>query len=350
MIIHRLAWIALVSVIVLVLAGATVRVTGSGLGCPDWPTCWGCLIPPTRADQIDVEKLDLEKFKRHAERKGIDPDTITRETILESFNPVQTWIEFSNRLASLPLGISTLLLALFSFRAKKNRWWIVLLSWFCLFDVLFNAVMGAMVVRSGLQPGIITLHMALAFLLIAVLATLIWLSRPDESRARISLATRKKLLVVSLVFFGCLFGEGLMGSQLRERTDEMLITSETEGGMERDQWGEELEKTLIYKIHRSFSWTLLITSSLLLFWTRQEKGLSAPEPKLIFGMVIAMMVMGIILGHVSIYQTIQVLHVGTTAVLLAVTWHWVVRIWSVGISSPPGNLPTENSPTEHAAS
>ncbi|MFT7631312.1 MAG: cytochrome c oxidase assembly protein subunit 15, partial [Mariniblastus sp.] len=54
MIVNRLAWIALVSVIILVVAGATVRVTGSGLGCPDWPTCWGCWIPPTSADQIDV--------------------------------------------------------------------------------------------------------------------------------------------------------------------------------------------------------------------------------------------------------------------------------------------------------
>ena len=90
MIVHRLAWVALLSLIILVVAGATVRVTGSGLGCPDWPTCWGCLIPPTSVDQIDVEKLDLDKFKKHAARKGIDPDTITRETVLESFDPVHT--------------------------------------------------------------------------------------------------------------------------------------------------------------------------------------------------------------------------------------------------------------------
>jgi cytochrome c oxidase assembly protein subunit 15 len=327
MIVNRLAWVALVSVIVLVVVGATVRVTGSGLGCPDWPTCWGCLIPPTHVDQIDVNKLDIEKFKRHAAKKGIDPDTITRETILDSFNPVHTWIEFGNRLTSLPLGFSALFLALFSFRAKRHRRWIVALAWFSLFDVLANAIMGAVVVRSGLQPGIITLHMALAFLLIAVLVTIIWLSRPEkDSKDVISPAQKQRLLIISLVFFACLFFEGLLGSQLREQTDELAKAAE---GLARDQWIGELGSTLIFKIHRSFSWSLLITSGLLLFWMRWLGNAKFVEPKFIFGLVVAMMMMGIVLGHISVFQVVQVLHVGTTAVLLAITWHWVIRLWSI---------------------
>jgi cytochrome c oxidase assembly protein subunit 15 len=278
-------------------------------------------------DQIDVNKLDIEKFKRHAVRKGIDPDTITRETVLDSFDPVQTWIEFSNRLASLPLGLATLLLALVSVTARKHKRWIIVLSWFCLIDVLANAIMGAMVVRSGLHPGIITLHMALAFLLIAVLVTVIWLSRSNEAKSEVSATLRKRLLVVSLIFFACLFGEGLLGSQLREQTDELAMTADTTEEVERHQWGEELAATLIFKVHRSFSWSLLITSSLLLFWAKPQNGVRALEPKLIFAMVIAMMLMGVILGHIGIYQVVQVLHVGTTAVLLAVTWHWIVRLW-----------------------
>ena len=122
MFINRTAWIALVCIIVLVLVGATVRVTGSGLGCPDWPFCWGCIIPPTSVDQIDVEKIDIAKYKRRAVRRGIDPDTITKETVLASFNPVHTWIEFVNRLTSLPLGLSTLVLAISSVLGDAPSW------------------------------------------------------------------------------------------------------------------------------------------------------------------------------------------------------------------------------------
>ena len=325
MIVHRLAWLALISVIVLVFVGATVRVTGSGLGCPDWPFCWGCLIPPTSADQIDVDKIDIERFKRYATRKGIDPATITRETVLESFNPVHTWIEFVNRLTSLPLGLATLLLAFASFKAARHRWWVVGLSWFCLLDVLANAIMGAIVVRTGLQPGIITLHMALAFLLIAVLVTVIWMTRPEPTNIQIDSAYRKRILIASLIFFGCLFCEGLMGSQLREQTDELAHAAE---GLARDQWVEQLGATWIYKVHRSFSWTLLITSGLVLYWMGRAGRNQTREPKLIFGIVIAMMLLGIILAHVAILQVVQVLHVGMTAVLLAITWHWVMRLWN----------------------
>ena len=324
MIVNRLAWIALFSLILLVVVGATVRVTGSGLGCPDWPFCWGCIIPPTSVDQIDVSKLDIEKYKRHAARKGIDPDTITIDTVLASFNPVHTWIEFINRLTTLPLGFSSLLLAFLSFKAKRYKWWVIGLSWFCLADVIGNAIMGAIVVSSGLTPGIITLHMALAFLLIAVLVTIIWMTRPDGAPLQIDSAYRKKILVASLIFFACLFCEGLMGSQLREQTDQLAQAS---AGLDRSEWIDQLGATFIYKVHRSFSWTLLITSALVLFWIGKAGSGKIAEPKWIFAMVIAMMLMGIVLAHVAIFQVVQVLHVGCTAVLLAITWHWILRLF-----------------------
>lgn len=101
---QKLSVAALVSVLLLMFVGAIVRVTGSGMGCPDWPTCWGCLIPPTSVDQVDFDKLPIEKFQRKAERMGRDPVSISAETLRSEFNPRHVWTEFTNRLFSLPVG------------------------------------------------------------------------------------------------------------------------------------------------------------------------------------------------------------------------------------------------------
>ena len=115
-----------------------------------------------------------------------------------------------------------------------------------------------------------------------------------------------------------------MGSQLREQTDQLAQAS---AGMDRSEWIDQLGATLIYKLHRSFSWTLLVTSALVLFWMGKSGSGKIAEPKWIFAMVIAMMLMGIVLAHVAIFQVVQVLHVGCTAVLLAITWHWILRLF-----------------------
>ena len=321
--VYRSAFIALVSLIVLIFVGAIVRATGSGLGCPDWPTCWGCLVPPTSAEQIDVSRIDLEKFKRQAERRGIDPESVTRETVLESFNPVHTWVEFVNRLTSLPLGFSTLMLAITSlFWKSKHRRWIVLLAWLSLIDVLFNAYLGAVVVRTGLQPGIITAHMAMAFLLICVLVTVLRLSS-DGTALQIPVSLSRSLLALSAAFCMTLLAEGLLGSQVREHTDRLASES---SGLNRNDWIDELAGTSIYLIHRSFSWVLLLIAATLYYRSRSLDPQSRRGPRLILGLVVAMMLMGVVLAHISVYPVVQVLHVGTTAILLAATWNWILLL------------------------
>ncbi len=163
---QKLASAALVAVLVLIFVGAIVRVTGAGLGCPDWPKCWGCLIPPWKVEQVDLSRIDFEKFQRKAERLGRDPATVTPEHILETFNPRHVWTEFINRLVSLPVGFFTLATVVAAFGRPRGQRIVVPLSLLSLFLVLANAVLGAQVVYSGLKPGVLTAHMAMAMLLI----------------------------------------------------------------------------------------------------------------------------------------------------------------------------------------
>lgn len=319
---QKVALAALISLFLLIFVGAVVRVTGSGMGCPDWPTCWGELIPPTSVEQVDFENLDIEKFRAKAEREGRDPATITRESLREEFNPMHTWIEFLNRMTSMPLGFLTLAVFVGGFSQwKKGRRGVCVAAMLCLAVVLINAWMGARIVYSGLKPGVITLHMALAMLLVCLYVYAAWAGTDRPWRRTFSGAAHGMrwlmggLLVLTLV-------EGVMGSQVRELTD---VLAKSHVGDARADWIGELEEHWVYLVHRSFSWALVVGTAVFL-WVGQRSlvgGLGWLE-KVIVGIVGAMMVMGLVLAQVGIHPVVQVLHVGFAAILVGAMCLWLL--------------------------
>ena len=85
----KYSWFLMGAVFLVILAGGIVRMTQSGMGCPDWPTCFGMWIPPTDASQLPV---DFEKY-------------LSKQDIDHSFNVYHTWIEYINRLLGAILGL-----------------------------------------------------------------------------------------------------------------------------------------------------------------------------------------------------------------------------------------------------
>ena len=73
----------------LILAGGIVRATGSGMGCPDWPKCFGRWIPPTEFSQLPSNYREIYGAKLKGEVE---------------FNAVKTWIEYANRLLGVLVG------------------------------------------------------------------------------------------------------------------------------------------------------------------------------------------------------------------------------------------------------
>lgn len=328
---QKVALAALVSVVTLIFVGAVVRATGAGMGCPDWPKCWGQYIPPTHVSEIDVDALPIEKYKAKRERMGGNPDDITKETVLAEFNPTHTWVEFTNRLCSLPVGLFSVLTMIFAFQFRSSRPCIFFGAFAAVFLVGLNAWMGARIVHSGLQPGTITTHMALAILLMCVQVYVVW--GGGEKRWLLEVSEGKKSLLkwVGLGLFLLIIIEGIMGSQVREMTD---LLKKSHGDAPRSEWIYELEHAWVYIIHRSFSWVILAVA---IWWFVLGKsyrigGVKWPEI-LVLSMVLSQMILGIILANVGILRVVQVLHIGLSSLLVCGMFVWLLGAFGSQIGS-----------------
>jgi cytochrome c oxidase assembly protein subunit 15 len=318
---QKLAIAALVSVLLLMFVGATVRVTGSGMGCPDWPKCWGRLIPPTSADQVDFDKLPIEKFQRKAERMGRDPASITEESLRADFNPRHVWTEFTNRLFSLPVGFFSLATFIAAFWQRDKRPLVFWMAFASLVVVLVNAWMGARVVYSGLKPGVLTAHLSLAMLLTGMLTYCAW--RGTDQPWRVRMADGRKA-VLRRVVMGLLIvtvAEGIIGAQVREMTDEL---AKFHLNAPRSTWVEELENSWKYLFHRSFSWVVFAAAvwGWVITKRHREKGPGWVENS-VLAIVVTQMVLGLVMAQIHIYSWVQVLHVGLAAVMLTLVWLWI---------------------------
>lgn len=317
---QKLAVAALVSVLLLMFVGAIVRVSGSGMGCPDWPTCWGCLIPPTAVEQVDFDKLPIEKFRRKAERMGRDPTTITAETLRAEFNPRHVWTEFGNRVCSLPVGFFSLATFIAAFWQREKRPLVFWMAFGSLVVVLVNAWMGARVVYSGLKPGVLTTHLALAMMLTGMLMYCAWRGTDAPWRIRMESAPLARLRWAVTMLLVFVVAEGIVGSQIREITDE-LAKSHTNAP--RATWIGELESTWKYLFHRSFSWVIFGTS-IWAWWltVNHRQGGAGWVERAVLAIVLLQMLLGLVMAQVHLYSWVQVLHVGLAAVLLTLIWLW----------------------------
>ncbi|MGB7394414.1 MAG: COX15/CtaA family protein [Pricia sp.] len=186
---RSIAKISLVLVYLVIAAGATVRMTGSGMGCPDWPKCFGYYIPPTEASELQWQadreyesgqviirdeslKVAKEDFKTSSEYSDENWAPYTKHDYA-IFNPWHTWIEFINRLMGALAGLATLVLAVFSLKFWKKKKVVTILAWAVVFGMGFQAWLGATVVYSVLEPLKITLHMMMALVIVALLLYLI---------------------------------------------------------------------------------------------------------------------------------------------------------------------------------
>lgn len=302
-----LVWM-LVLIYLVILAGALVRMTGSGMGCPDWPKCFGQYIPPT-----DISQLPDDYKTRFA--------VMGKE--IADFSVFHTWVEYINRLLGVVLGISILINLVYAFKKLKTDKLIFALAFLQLIFVGFQGWLGAVVVATDLAPAKITVHMLMAILLIA--NALFMYHRLDNDKS-VNLKPQSAYWLVAALFL--LILQIVFGTQVREAIDVIAKDMNNQG---RETWIEQLP--MIFKIHRSTSLIVLVS---LFFSARQllfKSDLVSRHATYALGLVITIILSGMAMAYFGMPAWVQPIHLLISLVLVGVLISWLVvvstRKWKV---------------------
>ncbi|MDO9215363.1 MAG: COX15/CtaA family protein [Methylococcales bacterium] len=231
-------------VYLVIMAGSIVRASGAGMGCPDWPTCFGQWIPPTEEAQLPANYHEIYAARGYENTQ---------------FNPVKTWTEYTNRLVGVTLGLFILCMAWSSRHYLKSDKTVFFLALTTLFLVGFQGWLGSVVVASNLQPFKITLHMLLALILATLLIYTVTRSQRDFLTQLDVSALPAKLKPVLLVALVMTLVQIAMGTQVREAVDGIALAQ-----VERQFWRADFP--VLFYIHRSFSSIILFTN-LWIVWS-----------------------------------------------------------------------------------
>ena len=295
----RYTWFLLVMVFLVIIAGGVVRMTQSGMGCPDWPRCFGRWVPPTDASQLPP---DFEKY-------------LGKQDIDHSFNAYHTWIEYVNRLLGALLGVIIFIHFIWSYRRfRKNNKAIVWLSFLLLITVGFQGWLGKKVVDHNLEVVKVTIHMLVALLIAAI--PLIIIHRL-EHREKMADRLLKHITTATLVI---ILVQIVLGTQVREEIDEI---SKSLLYQDRELWINRLGQ--VFLIHRSFSWLVLAACGLIL-WKAKKYPVFRKNTLLTGALLIATLLLGLTMMWGNIPAWAQPSHLLLASTLVLVVFNLRLRL------------------------
>jgi len=280
----RSALISTILSYLLIFVGGLVRVSGSGLGCPDWPKCFGRWIPPTSIEQIPT---NIE---------NIDP---------LAFNIVLAWIEYGNRMLGVIVGFSIIIMTVIAVLYFRNNSKILYSALWSLFLVGANGWLGAIVVSSVLNPYIVSLHMILALFLVSVLSYGTIESYKLINFSKLSNILLSKKISISLIALWVLIVvEILLGTGIRANIELIAIDHPT--------YSKEdlLNAVNSYKyLHSVLGFSLLFLSIYLCYLFKNDfLGLSKQLVYFILGMILFQIFLGELMIFFGLPELIRLFH------------------------------------------
>jgi len=325
--------IALVLVYLVITAGALVRMTGSGMGCPDWPKCFGYYIPPT-------DEKELIWQENHAYKKGqviiyeqkllVAKANFTSAPSFENenwetytkhdyavFNVYHTWTEYINRLCGALAGMACFIMAIFSvfYRKTQKKKEIVFYSWLVVFLMGFQAWLGATVVYSVLNPIKITTHMLVALLIVAVILYLLHLVQPKSIKLKTE-NVFSKLLWVSLVFT---LIQVVLGTQVRQFVDTQIKK------LGYDAMNLIFTETpFSFYIHRTFT-ILVIVIVVYMFWRNRKLALGFSKINWVMSLLVLEVFSGLMMYYFDFPFGMQTIHLVVASLLFGLQFYMILE-------------------------
>lgn len=323
-------------ILLLFALGGLVRVTESGMGCPDWPTCYGSLIPPSSESDLPANYKEafrdqrVKKVKRMVKtlrafgmnKKANEIEQNKDILVAHDFSFRTMVTEYTNRLFGALTGVYAFLALISSFQfVKKSTRRFVLIVLGIVF-VGFNGWLGSVVVDTNLLDGVVTAHFILAFLALSFFMLAYNYGRKTEVETTLSLS---KLKAVSTILFTGIVLQIIGGTTIREMVDAIVRT------------GNEITSALLiqasfeytsFMVHKLFPAALLVLMlGLLIFIRRKDKSFNT---KWLIALIVVFFVQGLS-GSLNLLTgnstASQLIHVAAGGAVFALALQWLIQIY-----------------------
>ncbi|HEX8023853.1 COX15/CtaA family protein [Mucilaginibacter sp.] len=326
----------IVLLFVLILAGGVVRSSGSGMGCPDWPKCFGRYIPPTDINDLPKDYKQkyvakrIEKNQRFAKTLDVfgysDLAKRIREDrsilVPEEFNAGKTWTEYINRLIGALSGLFLLLSVVFSFSYWKTDKRIAILSIFNLVLVGFQAWLGSIVVSTNLVAWIVTVHMLLA---LAILAICIYTYQVARISGKSTSGSSSLVYIITLAALFVSILQIAFGTEVREKID--AVANHFQGGYRKD-WITNAGE--IFQHHRDIAILVLILNVALFVLIRKGFNRHSIQQQLMsftFLMITLQIVTGILLSYLALPPVAQAAHIVLASLIFGAQFYLLLNLF-----------------------
>ncbi|HWR83695.1 MAG TPA: COX15/CtaA family protein [Candidatus Deferrimicrobium sp.] len=287
----------------LIFTGGLVRVSGAGLGCPDWPKCFGRWIPPTNINQLPAD---------------IDPSR---------FNITLAWIEYSNRLIGVVVGLLIALTALWALKSFRKQRAVVWTTVTAAILTAFEGWQGGAVVTSELKSVIVSVHTLVALVIVGLLVvathTAYTLDRATNVRATNHFARMKRWIVALLAMT---VAQVLLGTQMRSALETISARKPVASAA---HWVSQIG--IVNHIHMLVACVLIVATLIIGFRTLKEivpsEKVARRAVAIAMALIVGQFCLGLAFLAVGIPATLQVFHlwIGSLYVGALLVWYAEAR-------------------------